>query len=213
MTRIEKTFPARTKTIDQEKGIFEVWISTEGTDRAGDIVRATGARLENYRKNPVVMYGHDYSIPPIAKALTVDVIPGVGIKSRFKFPTPGIHPLADTIRGLWTEGFINAASIGFEPIKAVPLDHSRAYGPQDYTEWELLEYSLVAIPANQSALRLAYQKTMAKVKNGSLTDQALDLGLEVVKKAVRSGDKYQTRAAVGKLMDLIGAVLGVRNKH
>lgn len=213
MTRIEKTFPARTKTIDQEKGIFEVWISTEGTDRVGDIVRATGARLENYRKNPVVMYGHDYSIPPIAKALTVDVIPGVGIKSRFKFPTPGIHPLADTIRGLWTEGFINAASIGFEPIKAVPLDHSRAYGPQDYTEWELLEYSLVAIPANQSALRLAYQKTMAKVKNGSLTDQALDLGLEVVKKAVRSGDKYQTRAAVGKLMDLIGAVLGVRNKH
>ncbi|MHB0923347.1 MAG: HK97 family phage prohead protease [Bellilinea sp.] len=213
MTRIEKTFPARTKTIDQEKGIFEVWISTEGTDRAGDIVRATGARLENYRKNPVVMYGHDYSIPPIAKALTVEILPGAGIKSRFKFPTPGIHPLADTIRGLWTEGFINAASIGFEPIKAVNLDPSRAYGPQEYTEWELLEWSIVSIPANQSALRLAYQKTLAKVKNGSLTDQALDLGLEVVKKAVRSGNIDQTTAAVGKFIDLIKAVLGVRTKY
>ena len=54
------TFIAETKAVDVEQGIFEAMISTEVVDRDGDIMVATGARTENFMRNPVVLFGHDY---------------------------------------------------------------------------------------------------------------------------------------------------------
>ena len=155
MSLIYKIFSIQSKAIDKEAGIYEVMISTESTDRQGDIVRASGGKFENYLKNPVVLLGHDYSDLPIAKTLEIGVIPGIGIQAKFQFPENGLYEKADTTRKLWDAGFLNAASIGFSPLKSINLDPNKPWGPQDYIEWELLEWSIVTVPANQDALRLA----------------------------------------------------------
>lgn len=203
------SFPVKSQTANKSTGEYSVMISTEDIDRSGDIVRAAGVKLENYRKNPIVLFSHSYDVPPIARTTNLEVIPGRGIKATFKFPSEGIHPLADTVRGLFSEGFINAASIGFNPIKSISLDPTRPYGPQEYTEVELLEWSIVPVPANQSALRLAYQKTLRlNPPRSNLQNQALDLGLAATREVIRSGDDYQAEKAVSKFLDLIGAILG-----
>lgn len=153
--KILKTFPTEIKAVDREAGIYEVMISTESMDRAGDIVRASGGVFDNYLKNPVVLLGHNYSDLPVAKTLELAVVPGVGVRTKFQFPELGLYDKADQTRKLWDAGFLNAASIGFNPMKSVNLDPARPWGPQEYIEWELLEWSIVVVPANQDALRLA----------------------------------------------------------
>jgi HK97 family phage prohead protease len=154
---IRKAFSVVSKAVDLDAGIFEAMISTEAVDRHGDIVRATGARLENYLKNPVVLWAHDLDAPPIAKALSIEVLPGEGLKATFQFPNWGVSEQADVVRRLWAGGFLNATSVRFTPIKWKPLegDENDWWGPREYVEWELLEFSIVPVPANQEALRLA----------------------------------------------------------
>jgi uncharacterized protein len=166
MDPVRKAFSVVSKAVDIEAGIFEAMISTESVDRQGDIVRATGARLENYLKNPVVFWAHNTYAPPIARALSVEIIPGDGLRSRFQFPEWGVNPDADVIRRLWAGGFLNACSIGFMPLKSKPIgdekdDEYYWWGPREYVEWELYEYSIVGVPANQDALRLALRSLAA----------------------------------------------------
>jgi phage head maturation protease len=166
MALIYKTFPAQSKTIDKENGIYEVMISTESVDRAGDIVRAAGGKFDDYMNNPVVLLGHEYRDLPVAKSLEIAVVSGLGVRAKFQFPEWGLYEKADTTRKLWDAGFLNAASIGFQPIKSANLDPNRPWGPQEYLEWELLEWSIVVVPANQDALRLALDSINTELKRG-----------------------------------------------
>jgi hypothetical protein len=144
----------------------DVVISTEKPARSGGgIARASGAQLEPYLRNPVVMWAHNYREPPVAKATLLTVEPGVGISARFEFPAAGTYPLADTIRALWDAGFINAASIGFQPLEWEMIDDPESTTPPAkrtewdkipvFTRWELYEFSLVSVPRDREALRRA----------------------------------------------------------
>jgi len=170
MEPIYKAFSVVTKAVDVENGIYEAMITTEAPDRTGDIVRATGAQINDYMKNPIVLWAHQYDMPPVAKALSITVMPGQGLKAVFQFPPLGTSPDADTIHKLWAGGFLNATSIGFIPLIATDIKGADGGGwmpPQDYQSWEMLEFSIVPVPANQDALRLA-MKTLAtpNIKSG-----------------------------------------------
>jgi phage head maturation protease len=154
MEKIIKNFTVETKAVDSEAGIYEALITTESPDRMGDVVRASGAKIDNYLKNPVVLFAHDYSDLPVAKTIGLEIIPQLGIRAMFQFPEKGTYEKADTVRQLWAGGFLNATSIGFMPVKSINLTDD-AWGPKDFTEWELLEFSIVPVPANADALRLA----------------------------------------------------------
>mgnify|MGYP001022744564 CR=1 FL=1 len=175
MSAIRKTYLCEVKAVDVDQGIYELWASTESVDRDGDILIASGAQLENYLKNPVVLYGHNYYGFPVAKTLEVEVVVGKGLRTRFQFAPEGTHADIDAVRSLWEGGFLNAASVGFRPLKwqerkpSADENFPSWYAPRIYTEWELLEWSIVPVPANQDALRLA-AKAMAdglKPKAGS----------------------------------------------
>ena len=201
---IRKTFAIETKAIDEEAGIFEIMISTEEQDRQDDIVRATGAKLDNYLRNPVVLYGHDYSDFPIARSLSLEIMPGRGIKSTFQFPAWGTYEKADIARKLYAAKFLNAASIGFQPITAIPLNEDRYWGPQDYVEWELYEWSLVTVPANQSALRLSLGRSPVQNASGLINQiMAVDEYLEKRGRVLSASNEAKLRQAA----DNITAVL------
>jgi hypothetical protein len=161
MNRVYKRFAVTNKAIDDLT--YEATINTAAKDRVGDIVIPQGARIEAFMQNPVVPFGHNYDEPPVAQALSVTVTDS-SLVSRFKFPAAGIYPFADTIRQLWRDGFLNAMSIGFIPLKWIDHQGQTQMAKADdggyfyggtVTEWELLEHSIVVVPANQEALRRA----------------------------------------------------------
>jgi HK97 family phage prohead protease len=124
---------------------IRVIASTETVDRVGDIVVMGGADLTAFRKNPIVLASHDYH-QPIGTA-KVEVKGGV-LEAVITFAPSGVSKAADEWCGLAKNGVVNAVSIGFNPRKAEPIRG----GGTKFTEWELLEISLVGIPANSSAL-------------------------------------------------------------
>lgn len=129
-------------------------ISAETTDRMGDVVVAEGAQIENYLKNPVVLYAHDSRSLPVGRATDLSIVKGEGVDAEWEWAP---HPEAQVVRSLWEGGFLNATSIGFRPLtyEELEADDNAWWPPLKFLEWELLEFSIVPVPANQDALRLA----------------------------------------------------------
>lgn len=138
-------------TKDLGEGVIEAIVSTDDLDRHGEVVNIEGMDLKNYKNNPVVMWAHDYTIPPIAKTTQIKK-EKVGNKTVLKAVMEfaiGISQLANEVYNLYKGGFMKAFSIGFIPEE---MDGNT------YTKSELLEYSAVPIPANPNALLLAKAK-------------------------------------------------------
>ena len=60
--------------------------------------------------------------------------------------------MGEHVAELVSQGFLKATSVGFRPLALQPSsDPARKYGI-DFLEQELLEFSIVSIPANAEAL-------------------------------------------------------------
>ena len=153
-----KAVTVTSKALDVQAGLYELMASTESVDRQNDVLVSTGADLSNYRRNPVVLWAHDYTRLPVARAVEIDAVPGVGLRAKMEFAPAGVDPHIDAVRTLWEKGFLNAASVGFTPKAGTPTGK----GGTRFTEWELLEFSIVPIPANADALRLAFSPDVLK---------------------------------------------------
>lgn len=147
-----------------EKRVLDYTISTEDRDRAGDVCRAKGCTFENYMKNPVVFFSHQYATP-IGNSLRAwhersdKTVRAWGLLVDDNIDTTG---LSDLVFRFASNGFMKACSVGFKPIKAnFPKDQLEAeklgvgkYGAE-YVEWELLEWSPCGVPMNPNALQAA----------------------------------------------------------
>lgn len=120
-------------------------ISTSAVDRDNDTISAAGWNLDNYRKNGVVLWAHDYRSLPIGKALQVGV-EGGKLVATAEFAD---HEFANTVLRLIDGGFLRATSVGFRPTKYAINEERRGL---DFVEQELLEFSIVPVPANPEAL-------------------------------------------------------------
>ncbi len=120
-------------------------ISTNAIDRDMDTIDPAGWDLRAYTKNPVVLWAHDYSSLPIGKAVEVTK-DASRLRARAEFAK---HDFASTVLQLLTDGFLKATSVGFRPLK---FTHNTERGGVDFQEQELLEFSIVPVPANPEAL-------------------------------------------------------------
>lgn len=149
--------------------------STERVDRMGDIVQQN-YDLDNYRKNPVILWDHDYKFP-LGRSVGEEVI-----KSD---PTYGPHLViyvefmeSDDVEPIfksYVDGFLKGGSIGFSPLEIddVPDEERRralGLGPQGvvYAKAELSEFSLCAIPANPDALVTSFKSLPEKLRRDGL---------------------------------------------
>lgn len=146
-----KTFAA--EVVEKAAGGGQIRISTAGIDRDRDRVICRGAQADNYLRNPVVQWGHGYYEPWQTIGRTTDLQIGESeIVASFELrPAANDQDPQNIVKLLWDGGWVNTASIGFNPLEWVDNE----FGGKDITRWELLEWSLVPIPANQDALRLA----------------------------------------------------------
>lgn len=148
---LRKAYVAECKAIDAEARTVDFVISTASVDRMGDTIAVDGWKMDTYRKNPVVLWAHDASMLPIAKASNVRVEDGK-LKARAEFMPKEISGMSNAVFEMIKGGFLSATSVGFAPIKYAFSEASdRKYGI-DFIEQELLEFSVVPIPANAEAL-------------------------------------------------------------
>lgn len=133
------------KSVEGESRSVRFTISTSSPDRDNDTVAASGWKLENYKKNPVVLWAHDYSSLPVGKATRI-MVDGNKLVADMEFAA---HPFAETVMQMVKGGFLRATSVGFAPHL---YKFNEARGGLDFEEQELLEFSIVPVPANPEAL-------------------------------------------------------------
>lgn len=168
---LKKSYTVVRKKGRQLKNKISFIASTETQDRYGDIVNQNGWALAAYDRNPVVLFNHQANSLPIGKGLVRVKDGQLLIDVEFDQDDEFARKIEKKARG----GFLNAVSVGFNPIEAVsrselPKDHP-AYstrGGQFFNKSELLEVSIVTIPANSEATVSA--KNISKLDRLSVRD-------------------------------------------
>lgn len=146
--------------IDPDRRTLTVIASDGSTDRAGDIVRPEGWKLAAFRKNPVFLWQHRSSEPPIGRVQAIGVAKTGDHAGRLmatvEFLEAGVYELADLVFRLYQDGFLRAVSVGFRPLKMQDiLDAKGNWTGVEFLEQELLELSAVNVPANPNAVAVA----------------------------------------------------------
>ncbi len=158
-----KHYTAEVEQLGDRKMSFT--ISTDAVDRDNDTIDPKGWDLSSYMKNPVVLWAHDYSQPPVGKATNIRGTVH-GLQADVEFLPKGVSPFADQIHEMCKGGFLNATSVGFRGMEYDEAKDRRGY---DFKKQELLEFSIVPVPSNPEAL------AQRGVKNDELKRYAKDM--------------------------------------
>ncbi len=143
-----------------------VVIAANERARTAPEIDLAGLRFENYRRNPVVMWAHDSTgrSPsgglPIGRTLSISRSGDGGIVAEFEFLED--DPFAQRIRNAWDKGFLQAASISWLPVESMPAESG---GARDVRA-ELLEWSIVSVPADPDALRETHRRMLESLIEG-----------------------------------------------
>lgn len=131
---------------------YTIVASDKSLDRDQErILPSAFKNLKQYlAKNPVILFGHDYSTPPVGKATSGKITDNELILDiEFADTTFGKE-----VKYLYDNGFMNTFSVGFIP-KNYEIDND---GFKTFTDAELLEVSAVPVPANPNATILRTAK-------------------------------------------------------
>jgi len=139
---LTSTFKSHTE--DDGSIMIRGMASTADFDRAGDSISAdawTKGGLQNFEKNPIILFNHDYN-RPIGRA--------TGLKSTENGLelTAKISKSAGDVAELVKDGVLGAFSVGFRVKDADYLEETDGLRIKDA---ELFEVSVVSVPCNQSA--------------------------------------------------------------
>lgn len=155
----------------EEKRQIRVIAASGRADRTGDIVNVDGIELANYKKNPIILWAHDHYGLPIARAVDIRVESGK-LTMLLEFAPKEVYEFADTVYKLVKGGFLKGVSIGARVLEAEwILDKNEEIIGRKFNKLELLELSVVAIPADSKALITA-------VKSGKVACTDLEACLE-----------------------------------
>lgn len=158
-------FAEHKHTKQKEMEVTTFVISDESVNSYGYIVKTDGIDTTEFERNPVMLYMHERktvvgrwdNIRKDGKRLLADAVfdessdLGVRVKKQ--------------VEG----GFLRSASIGIDILEETTID-----GIKTVTKSELLEVSIVDIPANKNALKL-YQKGNRKRLALAFTEKVEDL--------------------------------------
>lgn len=154
-------------------------ISADTVDRDGEVVVPSGMRRRGH-SGMTVFYNHDTKLP-IGSCQWVKASAGrLLAKHRFTDRTE----LGRDMFALVQDGVLRSYSIGFLPMSAgtAPTDAELREHPgwkgarRVFRDFDLLEYSLVGVPANPDAVQIAVAKGMVSQQTGDLLCRSKDPG-------------------------------------
>lgn len=180
-------------------GRYRFVASTETKDRFRRIVKASGWELKAFQANPVFLWAHGMSSELGEEP--IGTVPAIGIDTYKRkpaliaevAPSSELAPMAERLWAKVDAGEIKTVSIGaratVEP--EVVFDDNQRVDSIIYAGQELEELSLVSVPANPDAVRMA----------ASIFDDILDDAF-----AARQGPPTDRRPAGGGASSLDSAV-------
>lgn len=172
----------------------DYWASDERVDRHGDIVRQFWD-FENFRGNPIVLYSHDWGLPPIGNSLLEEVVQRDVRRADGKivYSGPALRVLAlfalgwdwaETIFNLVSGGFLKAGSVGMFPKAILRVQDPEERNRLGINEWglvygtpelpnELVEWTIASVPANPGALQASLRSLATQKKIGPASVQVV----------------------------------------
>lgn len=153
------------KTVAQSGDGLEFVLSDATRDRYGDIVDPAGWDLKWFKQNPIALFGHSSSFP--IGTWSNARVEGGKLIARLNLAARGTSQRIDELISLVEQGILRAVSVGFKPLKWEPMDKEKPYAGTKFLKQELMECSLVSVPANPAALAVA--------KNMNLSTETLSL--------------------------------------
>lgn len=156
MENVVKRF-GMVKQLDAADHTFEFVGNTGGLDRSGETIAVDGWQLENWLKNPVILWSHKDWELPVAKGLDArkDAELGLVIKGQWASEH---YDFAGVVEAMYGDSFLNGFSVCFQPKAwedfADGTDDRKAGHYRHYSEQELLEVSVLNIPCDADALAL-----------------------------------------------------------
>ena len=123
------------------------YANTTAKDRAGDVVTAAAwaKGVENYRRNPVLLYQHKHDCP-------IGRVDNIRVDRKGIFVEGSISEAAEKTHGVQTlikDGALKSFSVGF---RVKDGKYNREDDSMTITDVELLEISVVSVPCNQDSL-------------------------------------------------------------
>lgn len=184
---------------EHNDGGFTAIASTEAEDRMGEVMEVQGWDLKDFKQNPILLAFHDHT-KPIGKVTKIWVEKAAKPKLMFKGWISDATETARGVKRLMADGVLSAFSVGFKPLD---MDGNR------FTKQQLLEISVVSVPANQEALMLAYKSLKGNVSEEVMNQLGVPAGLlerlddlesrvETVVKGLSHLNPHQGRSRIAK---------------
>jgi phage head maturation protease len=141
------------------------FVASDGSvDRYGDVIEPNGWDLKHFRNNPVLLWMHDHSFGALGLidvhgAHALHVRDGQ-LRARARFEKDNLAEPLQKLK-LWEQvqaGLLRGFSISARPlVDPEPIMNGKGIrtGGVRYPKVELLEISLVTVPANPNALAIA----------------------------------------------------------
>lgn len=134
----------------KENNIWSFIVSTPEVDRYGTVIIPSGIDYSAYMNNPIVLAQHESKRWPIGKCLGF-FLNGENLEATIEIEC--ITEEGRTLNKLIEAGFVKAVSVGIIPDPN-EVEEQRVNGDTVtvYTKSELVEFSIVSVPANRTAL-------------------------------------------------------------
>lgn len=141
------------KAFDATNRTADFVASTDVVDAHEEVVDQSTWKLDDYLKNPVVLFGHQSYELPIGQCLSVGVRSGQ-LECTVQFATGEMNPFAEQVWKMVQGKFLRAVSVGFVP-KSARWEMRDGQEVLVWSDCVLKEISVVPVPANPEALAKA----------------------------------------------------------
>lgn len=173
--------------------VVKMRITSKERARDGHTIAPAGWRLDNHARNPVVLWQHDRDKLPVGRSYVYLSEDKTGLDAIKEFVTREVDEFGGTVGDMVAGGFLHSPSVGWDTLRAVRVKDAalvdRFGYPLDILEAELLEDSIVTIPAD--------------VATGVLRARAA--GIDVLPVARRFA-RYADEAPTARRRDSLGQV-------
>ena len=137
------------KSINKKSKALKIagYANTTAKDRSGDVItaHAWAKGVENFRRNPVLLYQHKHDCP-------IGKVNAIKVDKKGIFVEASVSEAAEKTQGVQTlikDGALKSFSVGF---RVKDGNYDREEDTMTITDVELLEVSVVSVPCNQDSL-------------------------------------------------------------
>jgi HK97 family phage prohead protease len=178
------------------------WVMSDmSLDRDQERVDPQGADFKNFKRNPVVLWAHDYTRPAIGKIANPKIKDGK-VTGKVEFDSKDNDEFAYMVGQKVKKGFISAGSIGFKPTKVEFVEEPKDSTRLVHRSWELMEFSICNVPSNPNAMAVRAEEDVDTKKVAELEAKVKELEDALAKEKAAHNvyaklfeDKRETSAA------------------